>query len=77
MSPDPIQIEQIRMSMDRGYDIDLSIFSVHSVAAAFKAYFRQLPTPIIPTTVYKYIPKVNGELNHNIYKKLSLNPCKN
>jgi hypothetical protein len=56
LSPEPVQIEQIRLSMDRGYDVDLSIFPIYTVAAAFKAYYRQLPTPVIPPSTYESLP---------------------
>jgi hypothetical protein len=67
LSPDPTQIEQIKLSIDRGYDVDLSIFSVHSVAAAFKAYFRQLPGPLIPPTVYRYFPELVGKFASSLF----------
>ena len=59
-SPDAIQVEQIRVSMDRDYDIDLNQFSPHALASALKAYFRSLPTPLIPPDVYNSFGNVFG-----------------
>lgn len=59
-SPDTVQVEQIRVSMDRNYDIDLDQFSPHALASALKAYFRSLPTPLIPPDVYSSFGNVFG-----------------
>jgi Rho GTPase-activating protein 1 len=70
LSPDEQQVEQIRISMDRDYDIDLKQFSPHALAAAIKAYFRQLPTPLIPPNVYNKIGGVFGTTSfHCVIKR--------
>lgn len=62
LAPDAEQVEQIRMSMDRDYDINLAQFSAHALASALKAYFRQLPTPLIPPQTYKDFGGLFGTL---------------
>lgn len=61
LSPDAIQAEQIRMSLDRDYDIDLGQFSPHALAAALKAYFRQIPTPILLPSTYEKFGGIFGK----------------
>lgn len=42
------------------YDIDLAQFSPHALASALKAYFRQIPTPLIPPQTYELFGGVFG-----------------
>lgn len=67
VAADPTEQEQIRMSMDRNYDLDLSVYSPHSLATALKKYFQLMPTPIIPPKTYDALSGVFGIINISLF----------
>ncbi|KAI8872053.1 RhoGAP-domain-containing protein [Ramicandelaber brevisporus] len=55
-SPSSQQLQDVRKMYDAGHaDIDLASYDVHLAAALLKLFFRELPSPIIPSAVYPII----------------------
>lgn len=51
-SPEAILMSKLKHALDRGVEIDLNDYDVHTIASLLKAYIRELPIPLIPPETY-------------------------
>ena len=60
-----VNIEQLRRQIDKGQTIDFKTCAIHDLAGLLKLFFRLMPNPLVPVSLFERAMDIIGKLGDN------------